>query len=135
MKKIIGPIVIFIACVILVAAFASRTHINTVAGIAVANEQYYDQAAIESAVKPKELPKDKDVYASIYFIESPKGMKYRVKWFMDDEEIKAEEKEMTTNTKGYIIYMLEKEKLHEGTLKLQVLYKESVLAERETIIK
>ncbi|MGI6669827.1 MAG: hypothetical protein ACOX4M_10860 [Acetivibrionales bacterium] len=135
MKKIIGLVILFIACALLIVVFANRAHINTVTGIAIANEQYTDRAAIENTEIPKELSKDKDVYASIYFIESPKGMKYRVKWFIDGKEVKTEEKEMTTNTKGFIIYKLEKEKLHEGLLKLQVLYEETVLAERETMIR
>ncbi len=108
---------------------------STVSKIVISNEQFTDKASLEKAKQPTELPKDTDVYASIYFVESPKGMKYTAIWSDDGKVIKSEEKEMGKNQHGVIVYTLEADKVKEGTLKLEIKYKDNVATECEITIK
>ena len=135
MKKINGLLLMLTICTSLAFMLAGCSKSNPITDIVISNEQYTNQSAIDKASQPTELAKDKDVYASVYFIESPKGMKYTAKWFFNATEIKTDEKEMVTDKKGAIIFPLETDKLKEGTLKLQIIYKDDVLIEKEIIVK
>ncbi len=107
---------------------------NTVSGYVVSNESYTDKESLEAVKQPDQLAAGKDVYASVYFIESPKGMEYTAKWYLDGNEIKNETKSMATDKHGVIVFSLEGEKAPAGTLKLEISYKDEVLSTREITV-
>ena len=135
MKKFNNFLLMLIICASFAFMFAGCNDTSPVTNIVISNEQYTNQTAIDKAQQPTELAKDKDIYASVNFIESPKGMKYTAKWLFDDKEIKTEEKEMTTDKMGVLVFPLETDKLKEGTLKLQIIYKDNILAKKEIKVK
>ncbi|MDO9492386.1 hypothetical protein [Acetobacterium sp.] len=104
-------------------------------GLVISNEPYESSAEIGNAEQPTELSVSDTVYGSVSFIESPKGMKYQAKWLLDGKEIKIDEKTMETDKRGELVFPLEAQKLAAGTLKLQILYKDEVLAEKEVLVK
>lgn len=108
---------------------------SPISGLILSESPLEAESDYAKATQPAELSIEKPVYASVYFIESPKGMTYTVKWFINDEEVKSEEKAMVTSQKGVIIYSLESEKLAPGTLKLQILYKDQILSEKSVTLK
>lgn len=108
---------------------------SPIQGLVISDEPYVSAAEIENAKQPVELKAGSPVYGSVSFIESPKGMKYRAKWLLNDKEISTDEKAMETDKRGELIFPLAAEKLEAGTLKLQILYKDEVLAEKEILIK
>lgn len=134
MKKFVGLFLMATVCVSL-ALILTGCDSSPITDIVISNEQYTDQKAIDKATQPKILTKDKEVYASVNFIESPKGMKYTAKWLLNNEEIFTEEKEMVKDKTGVIVYTLETDKLEDGTLKIQIIYKNKVLEEKEVTIK
>lgn len=134
MKKVNGLLLILIIAS-LAFVLTGCGESSPIQGIVISNEQYTDETAIDKATQPTELAKDKEIYASVSFIESPKGMKYTAKWLLNDKEIKTQEKEMATDKKGIIIFPLESDKLDKGTLKIKIMYKDSVLKEKEIIVK
>lgn len=83
--------------------------------------------------QPTKFSAGTDLYASVYFIESPKGMKYTAKWLLNNQEIKSEEKEMVSNRKGIMVYPLEADKVVAGKWKLQIIYKDEILSERNSM--
>lgn len=135
MKKISGVLLMLTIYTSLVFILAGCGESSPIAGSVISNEQYTDQSAIDKASKPTELTKDKDIYASVSFIESPKGMKYTAKWLINAKEIKTDEKKMATDKKGILVFPLEKDKLKGGSLKLQIIYKDNVLMEKEILVK
>ncbi|PKM48641.1 MAG: hypothetical protein CVV01_02470 [Firmicutes bacterium HGW-Firmicutes-6] len=104
-------------------------------GLIISNEAYDSAAEIGNAEQPVDLSVGDTVYGSVSFIESPKGMKYQAKWLLDGKEIKIDEKAMETDKRGELVFPLEAQKLAAGTLKLQILYKDEVLAEKEVLVK
>ena len=108
---------------------------SPISTIVISNEQFSDKASVEKAEQPPELSKEKAVYASIYFIESPKGMKYTANWYYDGKIIKTDEKGMPTNQHGVIVYELEADKIKVGTLKLEIKYKDNSLLQKVITIK
>jgi len=135
MKKFNSFLLMLTFCASLAFMLVGCNDTSPITGIVISNEQYATQAAVDKATQPTELAKDKDLYASVSFIESPKGMKYTAKWLFNDKEIKTEEKEMTTDKMGVIVFTLETGKLEEGTLKLQIIYKGNILAKKEIKVK
>ena len=135
MKKFNGLLLVLTICASLTFMLAGCGESTPITGIVISNEQYTDQAAIDKATQPTELAKDKEVYASVNFIESPKGMRYTAKWLLNHEKIKIDEKEMATDKTGVIVFPLETDKLKEGTLKIQIIYKDNVLMEKEIVVK
>jgi len=107
---------------------------NTVAGFIVSDRQYTDISDLESAKQPEQLTAGKDIYASVYFIESPKGMEYTAKWFINGNEAKTETQKQLTDRKGIIIFSLEGDKAAAGTLKFEISYEGDVLASTELVI-
>ncbi|MCX7710341.1 MAG: hypothetical protein N2484_10905 [Clostridia bacterium] len=84
--------------------------------------------------KRKELlkiPEGKDLYANILFIESPKGMKYKVKWLEAGTVVKEDEKEMTTDQKGVLWFLIEGEKIKKGKHSLEIFYKDKKVSQLE----
>jgi hypothetical protein len=107
---------------------------NTVENFIVSDRQYTEKSDLESAKQPEQLAAGKDVYASVYFIESPKGMEYTVKWFVNGDEVKTDIQKMPTDRKGMIVFSLEGDKVKAGTLKLEISYDGYILASRELVI-
>lgn len=108
---------------------------SPIEGMVISNEPYVSAAEIENAEQLAELGAGEAIYGSVSFIESPKGMKYQAKWLLDDQEIRTDEKAMETDKRGELVFPLEAERVAEGTVKLQILYKDEVLAEKEILIR
>lgn len=131
-KKLISVMFLILICLTAFTACGKSTPIETTI---IANEKYTTKEDIENARQPEELSVDKNIYANIYFIESPKGTKYTITWYLNGTEIKKEEKEMTDDMQGSIIYKLPKENIETGILKLEISSHNSILLEKELIIK
>lgn len=131
-KKII---LLLLAVVTLTFSFTGCGKDNTVEQYIVANEQYTQKSDLEGAVQPDKLAAGQEVFASVYFIESPKGMGYTAKWSMNSKEIKTETKEMSTDKNGIIVFSLEANKATIGALKLEILYKDDVLCSKELAVQ
>ena len=108
---------------------------DPVAKYILSNEFYATADAIETAMQPESLQAGKAVYASISFIESPKGMKYAVEWLLDGQQVYAEEKEMATDKRGVIVYELPGDKAVSGQLSLRVLYKGKLIFDKALSVK
>ena len=100
----------------------------------IAPDAYTSMDAIEKAQQPEALKAGEAVYASVYFIESPKGMQYTAQWFIDDAPVYTEKKAMETDVKGVIVYELPAECVTAGKLKVQVLYKDKPIFDRELTV-
>lgn len=133
-NKIVKMIALILGSTFLMAGLTACED-NTVMKFVIDNQPYEEQAALEQAASPAEFAAQTPLYASIYFIESPKGMKYTAKWFLNDQEIKSEEKEMLTDKHGIIVYSLEADKVMPGSLMFQVLYRDKVVTEQSFTIK
>lgn len=66
---------------------------DTIQTCIISNSSYSLQEELESANQEDALIVNEPVYASVHFVESPKGMEYTVKWYLDDTEIKSETKQ------------------------------------------
>lgn len=104
---------------------------NTVETCVISTEQYTDKAALESAPQPESFEAGQDIFASVHFIESPLGMEYTGKWYIDGEEVKVEEKEMTTDKSGIIVYSLSADDVTAGTVRFEILHGDDVLYSKE----
>lgn len=104
---------------------------NTVESFVVSNDQYTDKAAIEEAEQSDHLTVGENVYACVYFIESPKGMEYTGKWYLDGNEIKTDTQATTSDMAGTIVYTLDADNVKAGNLKFEVVYNETVLCSKE----
>ncbi len=100
---------------------------NTVEHCIVSNEQYCDKDTLENAVQSDTLSAGQEIYANVYFIESPLGMEYVGKWYLGGNEIKKETKEMVTDKSGIIVFTLDAEYANVGLLRFEILYNEDVL--------
>lgn len=133
MKKIATILMLCISLMMIFTACGSKD--NTIQNIIVSDKQYTKQADIEHAKQQTSFSAGTNLYASIYFIESPKGMKYTAKWFLNNKEIEPEEKEMVSDKCGIIIYSLEADKVAAGKLKLQIVYGNDILYEKEFTVR
>lgn len=95
---------------------------NTVESFVVSNSPFEEKADIEDATQPEKVFENEPVYASVYFIESPKGMEYTANWYLDGTEIKTDVQETTTDMAGVIVYSLEADQVAVGTLKFEITY-------------
>lgn len=107
---------------------------NTISNFIISDRQYNQKDDLKNAKQPEQLEAGKDIYASVYFIESPKGMEYTAKWFINGNEIKTDTQKMPTDRKGVIIFSLDKDKVTAGTLKFELSYKGETLASKELVI-
>lgn len=135
LKKRISLLMGLSICITIAFLLTGCGESTPIEGMVISNEPYVSAAEIEKAEQPAELNVGEPIYGSISFIESPKGMKYQAKWLLNDNEIKTDEKAMETDKRGELVFPLEAEKITAGTLKLQILYKDEVLAEKEIQIK
>lgn len=58
-------------------------------------------------------------------------MEYEVKWYLEDEIIYSETKAIVQDKHDILVYTLETDTLTEGTLKLEVVYKDKVIYTKE----
>lgn len=108
---------------------------NTVESFVVSNSPFEEKADIEDATQPERVSENETVYASVYFIESPQGMEYTAKWYLDGTEIKTDVQETTTDMAGVIVYSLEADQVAAGTLKFEVTYNDDILCSQELIVE
>jgi hypothetical protein len=62
-------------------------------------------------------------------------MEYTVKWYLDGTEVKSETKATVNDMQDIIVYELETEQAVEGTLKVEVIYKDTTLLTKELKIQ
>lgn len=134
MKTIKNAVLLLVIITFFTLMLAGCRESNTVSNYIISDVQYTEKADLESAVHPEQLKAGKDVFASVYFIESPKGMEYTAKWYMDGNEVKTDNQKMPTDKHGIIVFLLEGDKTTAGTLKFEVSYGSDVLASREIIV-
>jgi len=134
LNKHINKILLLVLSALFILTLVGCTESNTVSGFIVSDRQYTERSDLESAKQPGQLTAGKDIYASVYFIESPRGMKYTAKWFINGDEVKTDTQEMTTDRKGMIVFPLEGEKVIAGTLKFEISYNDHILASKELAI-
>ncbi len=108
---------------------------DTVQSCIISNVQYTEKKDLEKAAQPDYLSAGKEAYACIYFVESPKGMKYNAKWFIDGVEVKSEEKEMVQDKQGIILYSLEGSKITGSRMKFEISYKKDIIYTKELNIQ
>lgn len=108
---------------------------NTVETCILSNEQYNDKTELESAAQPEGFETGQVIYASVRFIESPLGMEYTGKWYIDNTEVMTETKEMITDKSGVIIFMLEADKVNAGTMRFEILHGDYVLFSKELSVQ
>lgn len=121
--------------VLLTTLLAGCGQVNTVESFVVSNSPCEQKATIEDATQPEKVSVNEPVYASVYFIESPKGMEYTAKWYLDDAEIKTDTQETTTDMAGVIVYSLEADKVTAGILKFEITYDDDILCSKELIVE
>ncbi len=127
--------VLLLFAVLLMALLSGCGQLDTVESFVVASTPYDQNAAIENAAQPEKVSVNKAVYASVYFIESPKGMEYTAKWYLDDTVIKIDTQKTTTNMAGVIVYTLEADKVAAGTLKFEITYGDDILCSKELAVE
>ena len=133
MKKIL--LIAIILCFVSVPLLSGCGESTPVESFVLSDQELGERDAIENAAQPAEFTTGKDIFACVSFIESPKGIQYAVRWMQDGQTIKTEDKEMAAGPRGVLVYTLEKEKLRAGTLTVQILYKDEVLAEKSVTVK
>ena len=82
---------------------------DTIQTCIISNSSYSLQEELESANQEDALIVNEPVYASVHFVESPKGMEYTVKWYLDGTEIKSETKATEKDMQDIVVYELEAE--------------------------
>ena len=132
LKKIFRPC---FALAMIIIFLTGCGQLNTVESLVVSNEPYAATEDIEDAVQPEQVSAGTDIYASIYFIESPKGMEYTGKWYLNGEEIKSDTQETITDKSGAVIYRLEADDVKKGSLQFEVFYNNELLSSTELTVK
>ena len=115
-------------------ALAGCGNSNTVSRFIISDRLYTERSELENAKQPEQLTAGMDVYASVYFIESPKGMEYTAKWFIDGNEVKTDAQKMPSDRKGMIVIPLEGNKVAPGTLKFELSFGGHILASKELVV-
>lgn len=108
---------------------------NTIETCVISHEQYSDKTELESASQPDSFEAGEDIYANVYFIESPLGMEYSARWTAGGTEVKAETKEMETDKQGMIVFTLEAENVETGIIVFEVLYGDDILLSKELSVQ
>lgn len=133
MKKVLTLFVMIIMITTVFAGCAGND--DTIQTCIISNTSYTSQSELESATQTDTLSADEPIYASVHFVESPKGMEYSVKWYLEGTEIKSETKATVNDAQDIVVYELEAEQAIAGTLKLEVIYKDTVLRTQELKIQ
>jgi len=110
-------------------------NMNTVETCVLSNVPYNDKAGLERAKQLESLEASRNIYASVHFIESPLGMEYTTKWYVNGNEVKTETKAMATNRQGIIIYPLEADRVVAGKIRFEILYHTKVLFSKELSVQ
>ncbi len=129
MRKLIA--IILAATFLAMILTGCGNHNDTVQNCIISNMSYASKEDIDSAIQPEVLGANEIVYASVCFIESPKGMEYTVKWYHNGTEIMSETKATVNDKRDVLVYTLDKEGVEAGTLKVEIIYKDTILLEKE----
>jgi hypothetical protein len=130
-KLILAVTVVLFAAVLTI--FGSNN--DTIQTCIISNSSYSTQNEIESVKEVDTLISNEPIYTCIHVVESPKGMEYTVKWYLDGTEVKSETKATVNDMQDIIVYELENEQAVEGTLKVEVIYKDTTLLTKELKIQ
>ncbi len=133
MRKVIMLLVVIVVMAVALAGCDGND--DTIQSCIISNTSYSSQEALESASQPDQLTANEPIYASIHFIETPKGMEYTVKWYLDGTEIESESKETINDVQDVVIYELDAKLVTAGTLKVEVIYEDTVLLTKELKIQ
>ena len=93
---------------------------DTIQTCIISNSSYSLQEELESANQEDALIVNEPVYASVHF---------------DGTEIKSETKATEKDMQDIVVYELEAEQAAAGSLKLEVIYKDTILLTKELIIQ
>ncbi|WP_167958483.1 hypothetical protein [Anaerosporobacter faecicola] len=125
-----------VAVILIVATFLRLCgNQDTIQACVIANQGYESQKELENAKEEENLEEGNAIFASIFFVESPKGVEYTVKWYRNDEEIKAETKATKKDQKDILVYELEADQVTKGTIKIEIRYKDTVLLTKKCNIQ
>jgi len=133
MKKVMVLLVSLLMMV--VSLVGCNGNDDTIQTCIISNSSYSSQGELESANQEDVLTANEPIYASVHFVESPKGMEYTVKWYLDDTEIKSETKATEKDVQDIVIYELEADQAIAGSLKLEVIYKDTILLAKELTVQ
>ncbi len=133
MKKVMVLLISILMMVVSLVGCSGND--DTIQNCIISNSSYSSQDELESANQEDVLTANKPIYASVHFVESPKGMEYTVKWYLDDTEIKSETKATEKDMQDIVIYELEAEQAIAGSLKLEVIYKDTILLTKELTVQ
>jgi hypothetical protein len=70
MKENLKKVFLFTLTVLFIFSMIGCERSNTVASFVVSDRQYTERSDLEKAAQPEQLKAGKDVYLSVYFIES-----------------------------------------------------------------
>lgn len=133
MKKVMVLLVSLLMMV--VSLVGCNGNDDTIQTCIISNSSYSSQGELESANQEDVLTANEPIYASVHFVESPKGMEYTVKWYLDDTEIKSETKATEKDVQDIVIYELEADQAIAGSLKIEVIYKDTILLAKELTVQ
>ena len=133
MKKVMVLLVSLLMMV--VSLVGCNGNDDTIQTCIISNSSYSSRGELESANQEDVLTANEPIYASVHFVESPKGMEYTVKWYLDDTEIKSETKATEKDVQDIVIYELEADQAIAGSLKLEVIYKDTILLAKELTVQ
>lgn len=132
MKKVSIPlIIVLIISILLIGCNKNSSIIQT---CIISNNSYHTQEELESAQQKTVLAANESIYTSIHVIESPKGMKYNIKWYINGEKVKDETKATKKDMQDILVFKLEKTQLLSGRLKIEIYYDDTILAKKEVIV-
>ncbi|HEX3075428.1 MAG TPA: hypothetical protein VHQ24_01015 [Lachnospiraceae bacterium] len=129
----VSAIVIFILSLSMFLIGCSEK--NTVQKLIISTTQYANEDSLDDVSQPDTVSADQSLYASISFMESPKGMEYTGKWYIDGKMIKTETKSIETDQHGVIVFTLDSNQVTTGTLRFEVTYKDTLLSYKELTIQ
>ena len=67
-----------------------------------------------------DIPAGKDLFASFYMVECPKGIETTVKWTTEAGTLKEETKRLETDRRGIISYLLDRGNVRNGNYTLEL---------------
>ncbi len=82
-----------------------------------------------------EIPVGKDLYANIQLVESPKGSKFTSKWVSAGKTVKEETKELISDKKGTISFILNGDKTKSGRYTFELTTSGKAVFEYEITVK
>ena len=121
-KKVIIIILVVVALLlgVMVVTHMGNDDTPIVSGI-IANKSFNNYKDLEAAKQSQELSNKNDIFATVHYIESPKGEKYVAKWTLNGKDIKKETLEVTGDTQGVLTTKISSSDLAEGKLQFCIL--------------